>query len=159
MSLGGGSTNDRELAKLIATVVGSACAGAALAVTILKVMQQEKARGTLETERMLRGRPSVIMSERDLFAGGERNEKLMPHQHEEKMRRKIQARALVEEDNFQPRNSVTVRVPATSANMGPGCMFFIYISRAVSHGMQSLTTPSLQMIRLEWRLTCGPKSP
>ena len=46
---------------------------------------------------------------------------LFPHNHEEKMRRTIAARALVEEDNFHPRDSVTVRVPATSANMGPGC--------------------------------------
>ena len=49
---------------------------------------------------------------------------LFPHNHEEKMRRTIAARALVEEDNFHPRDSVTVRVPATSANMGPGCTFF-----------------------------------
>jgi len=36
------------------------------------------------------------------------------------MRRRIAARVAVEEDNMTPRQSVTVRVPATSANMGPG---------------------------------------
>lgn len=113
----GGSNNNRELTKLlVGTAIGAACAGAALAVTILKMIQKDKLQQTM----MIRNRPSVIMSERDLFAA-DRNDKLMPHQHEEKMRRRIQARALVEEDNFQPRNSVTVRVPATSANMGPGC--------------------------------------
>jgi len=36
------------------------------------------------------------------------------------MRRRIAARVAVEEDNQIPRRSVTVRVPATSANVGPG---------------------------------------
>lgn len=42
--------------------------------------------------------------------------------HEAKMRRRL--RASVEEENLTPRESVTVRVPATSANVGPGydCM-------------------------------------
>jgi homoserine kinase len=46
---------------------------------------------------------------------------LFPHNHEEKMRRRIAQRVSVEEENKTPRNSVTVRVPATSANVGPGC--------------------------------------
>jgi len=45
---------------------------------------------------------------------------LFPHSHEEKMKRRIASRVAVEEDNMTPRNSVTVRVPATSANFGPG---------------------------------------
>jgi hypothetical protein len=49
---------------------------------------------------------------------------LFPHNHEEKMRRRIEMRE-VEEENSAPRNSVTVRVPATSANMGPGCTFLL----------------------------------
>lgn len=36
------------------------------------------------------------------------------------MRRRIAARVSVEEENMTPRQSVTVRVPATSANVGPG---------------------------------------
>jgi homoserine kinase len=46
---------------------------------------------------------------------------LFPHNHEEKMRRRIATRYTIEEENNLPRNSVTVRVPATSANVGPGC--------------------------------------
>ena len=45
---------------------------------------------------------------------------LMPHSHEERMRRRIAARMAVEDENSQPRSSVTVRVPASSANCGPG---------------------------------------
>jgi len=44
----------------------------------------------------------------------------MPHEHEKKMRRKIALRESVMSENMKPRNLVTVRVPATSANMGPG---------------------------------------
>lgn len=36
------------------------------------------------------------------------------------MRRRIATRVSVEEENSTPRTSVTVRVPATSANVGPG---------------------------------------
>lgn len=36
------------------------------------------------------------------------------------MQRKIALRSSVEEENMRPRRLVTVRVPATSANMGPG---------------------------------------
>mmetsp|Transcript_19635 Transcript_19635/g.42267 ORF Transcript_19635/g.42267 Transcript_19635/m.42267 type:complete len:434 (-) Transcript_19635:60-1361(-) len=45
---------------------------------------------------------------------------LMPHSHEERMRRRIAQRMTIEEENSQPRQSVTVRVPASSANCGPG---------------------------------------
>lgn len=45
---------------------------------------------------------------------------LMPHSHEERMRRRIATRIIVEDENSQPRQSVTVKVPATSANCGPG---------------------------------------
>mmetsp|Transcript_49777 Transcript_49777/g.56372 ORF Transcript_49777/g.56372 Transcript_49777/m.56372 type:complete len:476 (+) Transcript_49777:217-1644(+) len=45
---------------------------------------------------------------------------LLPHNHEEKMRRRIATRYTIEEENNQGRDSVTVRVPATSANVGPG---------------------------------------
>ena len=46
---------------------------------------------------------------------------LFPHNHEEKMRRRIATRYTIEEENNLGRDSVTVRVPATSANVGPGC--------------------------------------
>jgi homoserine kinase len=45
---------------------------------------------------------------------------LFPHSHEERMRRRIAARMTIEEENSQPRQCVTVRVPASSANCGPG---------------------------------------
>ncbi|KAL7545321.1 hypothetical protein ACHAWF_008684 [Thalassiosira exigua] len=45
---------------------------------------------------------------------------LMPHSHEERMRRRIRSRMAVEDENSRPRDSVTVRVPASSANCGPG---------------------------------------
>lgn len=45
---------------------------------------------------------------------------LMPHSHEERMRRRIATRMAVEDENTLPRQSVTVRVPASSANCGPG---------------------------------------
>jgi hypothetical protein len=48
---------------------------------------------------------------------------LFPHNHEEKMRRRIATRYTIEEENNLGRDSVTVRVPATSANVGPGCKF------------------------------------
>jgi homoserine kinase len=132
---GGGSISNSRI--LVATALGSACAGAALAVAVVKTLQRRNdAKTSLQPHR-----PSVIMgyqsdSRNDMSGGGgggsgggggNPGEKLMPHQHEEKMRRRVEARALVEEDNFQPRNSVTVRVPATSANMGPGCTYYSYI--------------------------------
>jgi hypothetical protein len=36
---------------------------------------------------------------------------LFPYSHEERMRRRIAARMTIEEENSQPRQSVTVRVP------------------------------------------------
>lgn len=38
---------------------------------------------------------------------------LFPHSHEERMRRRIAARMTIEEENSQPRQSVTVRVPVS----------------------------------------------
>jgi hypothetical protein len=132
MSSGGSNSSSRLL---VATALGSACAGAALAVAVVKALQRRD-----DAKTSIPHRPSVIMgyqsdSRNDMSGGGggtggggggNPGEKLMPHQHEEKMRRRVEARALVEEDNFQPRNSVTVRVPATSANMGPGCTYYYY---------------------------------
>jgi hypothetical protein len=63
--------------------------------------------------------PTVIYNEEAPVAS--RNSFIFPHNHEERMRRQIAARQVVEEENAVARDSVTVRVPATSANMGPGC--------------------------------------
>jgi hypothetical protein len=51
---------------------------------------------------------------------------LFPHNHEEKMRRRIATRYTIEEENNLGRDSVTVRVPATSANVGPGCKLLLF---------------------------------
>lgn len=64
-------------------------------------------------------RKSYIFEDNSISESG--NSIVFPFNHEEKMRRLVAARAAVEEDNILPRQSVTVRVPATSANMGPGC--------------------------------------
>lgn len=79
-------------------------------------------------------RPAVIMNDPsdlvDSLGGGRRDSTnsavssaetvLFPHNHEEKMRRRIATRYTIEEENNLGRDSVTVRVPATSANVGPG---------------------------------------
>ena len=64
--------------------------------------------------------PTVIYNEEAPVVAS-RNSFIFPHNHEERMRRQIAARQVVEEENAMARDSVTVRVPATSANMGPGC--------------------------------------
>jgi homoserine kinase len=105
-----------ENGKLIATAVGAAVAGAAIAVAAMKLVEKPKEQDT--QGRRPRGRkPSYIFD--DPMEDVE--QVIFPHNHEEKMRRRIAARVAVEEDNLTPRNSVTVRVPATSANFGPGC--------------------------------------
>lgn len=123
MSSGGGN----ETTKLVVTALGAAVAGAALGIAALKLTEpkwnQHPQQQHYDTYQI--PRHSIVVAgdaALDLSEG-----LLMPHNHEEKMRRKIAARALVEEDNFHPRESVTVRVPATSANMGPGCKLLVYI--------------------------------
>ena len=101
---------------LVLTAVAAAAAGATVGV-LLTSYTRRRTSPDHHRQRMI-SVPSVIFNPTE-----HNNDKLMPHQHEEKMKRQIAARALVEEDNFQPRESVTVRVPASSANMGPGCTF------------------------------------
>lgn len=110
--------------KLLATAAGAAIAGAALAIAAMK-MTSSKNNDDSQFPSLHKKSLSFIYedntgfgSESDLVGGG--SKLLFPHNHEEKMRRKISTRAAVEEENLAPRRSVTVRVPATSANMGPG---------------------------------------
>lgn len=114
--------------KLLLTAVGAALGGAAVSFAAFKYTQQKKElqehkealfRGSLSGPH-LGSRPSFHSME-DMLQRSDSI--LLPHNHEEKMRRRIAARVAVEEDNMTPRNSVTVRVPATSANMGPGCKY------------------------------------
>jgi len=112
-------------AKLIATAVGSALTGAALGVAAMKLMESKKQKDDPQKEvNTISDRPvrrSFIYEDPITESYESSNTTLFPHNHEEKMRRRIAARAAVEEDNLTPRSSVTVRVPATSANVGPGC--------------------------------------
>ena len=100
--------------KLIATALGAAVVGAAVAVAAVKLL--EKPNKEKEPPRRY-SKPNYIFEDplEDV------DKIVFPFNHEEKMRRRIAARVAVEEDNMTPRNSVTVRVPATSANIGPGC--------------------------------------
>jgi homoserine kinase len=45
---------------------------------------------------------------------------LLPHQHEARMMEKVKTRETIAVENAIPRDYVKVRVPASSANMGPG---------------------------------------
>lgn len=104
---------------MMATAIGAAVAGAALAVAAMKLTEKKKTDTTSSTN-LARSRASFIYEEKlgEDTTDGDRI--IFPHNHEEKMRRRIAARVSIEEDNMTPRNSVTVRVPATSANFGPG---------------------------------------
>lgn len=108
--------------KLFATAVGAAAAGAALAVMALKMTENNK-----ESDQYSRWhKPAVLMNDPTDTTGPalkrqDSGNLLLPHNHEEKMRRRIATRYQIEDENSAPRDSVTVRVPATSANVGPGC--------------------------------------
>ena len=120
-------SHNNDTSKLVITAVAAALTGAAIAMAAMRYTETATKR---KDEQYLKYH--IPQSQRNslVFARDESENGssvvgqaaiLFPHNHEEKMRRTIAARALVEEDNFHPRDSVTVRVPATSANMGPGC--------------------------------------
>jgi hypothetical protein len=117
-------SSSSDNSKLIATAIGAAVAGAAMGVATMKLLERNAAKQSefpMETLAEGRKRVSSTIFEDPYEKGSNPDTIVFPHNHEEKMRRRVMARALVEEDNVMPRNSVTVRVPATSANMGPGC--------------------------------------
>jgi WD40 repeat protein len=154
------SSND-PMAKLWITAVAAGVTGAAVGIGLIKLwdrqqqQQQQQSKNSINNikypypnNESLDGRlqrPSMIFEDpnNDILLDtsvsnmiDQPKKLLFPHNHEEKMRRRIAARVAVEEDNYVPRDSVTVRVPATSANMGPGCkssrlfgFFFIMLSR------------------------------
>jgi len=105
--------------KLIATGLFAAAASAALTYTIVKKAGKEnskKIHNSKSNKKELQSYTSLISSD-ELT---DHKTLVFPHNHEEKMRRRIAARVAVEDDNRHSRKCVTVRVPATSANMGPG---------------------------------------
>jgi hypothetical protein len=108
-------SNHRAVA--IASAVGGILAGACLTHAYYK----RKAEKDVAGETRSPPRKSLIFEDPTKNESSSNLNVLFPHNHEEKMRRQIAARAAVEEENVMPRRSVTVRVPATSANMGPGC--------------------------------------
>lgn len=115
-------------AKLVVTACASALAGAAMVMLAMNWREERKKRENQLSDVSHRSyqtaRQSYIVE--DNSTGGVRRSSsyvLFPHNHEDKMRRKIAARAAIDEENTVQRNSVTVRVPATSANMGPGCTY------------------------------------
>jgi hypothetical protein len=111
--------SSNESTKLLLTAVGAAIAGAGMAVAVLKYSPARYSAPKDEEPSFppLQQKRTSFIYENNASSS---NSVIFPHNHEERMRRQITARAAVEEDNFMPRDSVTVRVPATSANMGPG---------------------------------------
>jgi homoserine kinase len=101
---------------LIATAIAAAAAGAAVAYAAIKATDKKKSDAAYMPKVSRPG--SMIFDQSDPRMQGDI---IFPHNHEEKMRRRIAQRVSVEEENRTPRKSVTVRVPATSANVGPGC--------------------------------------
>ena len=116
------SSSNKET--LLATAVAAAAAGAAIAYTAIK-MTDNKDKNSSKANDPSEGRErkkSLIYDNAGLTSESRADSGILfPHNHEEKMRRRIAARVSVEEENMTPRQSVTVRVPATSANVGPGC--------------------------------------
>jgi len=101
----------------------AASAGAFLSYTVLKHKERKNTSTAIPVGGDGGGSSTKKDSTTNTSTTNERtfsdnNKVLMPHNYEEKMNRRI--RASVEEDNMVPRDSVTVRVPATSANVGPG---------------------------------------
>ena len=119
------STNDNT--KLAATAAIAAGLGAAVSYYISK-KQQQSSHHNNDGLYNLNSRQSFIFQDPEYditnssttVDGACDTTVLMPHSHEERMRRRVAARIAVEDENSQPRQSVTVRVPATSANCGPG---------------------------------------
>lgn len=115
--------------KLIYTALGAAAAGAALAIGIMKLTEKtESKKGGYDPADSRYYHTPVFMREADdprdnLSRHDSQASLVLPHNHEEKMRRRVATRYSIEEENNTPRDSVTVRVPATSANVGPGCKF------------------------------------
>jgi hypothetical protein len=132
------SSSSSDNTKLIVAATAAAVSGAVIGISILKLWESQQQRQK-HTQLLLSSnktsldgkiqRPSIIFEDPnsdigmilDSNSSSNLETLLFPHNHEEKMRRRIAARVAVEEDNHLPRDSVTVRVPATSANMGPGC--------------------------------------
>jgi len=112
------SSSSKTSTIVAATAVVAATAGAAITYSALKYARKEDQVGDLRKGRA--SKSALIYESSAADKSADNREVLFPHNHEEKMKRRIAARVSVEEENMTPRQSVTVRVPATSANVGPG---------------------------------------
>jgi len=116
-------SNSKADSNLVGTAVAAAAAGAALAYAAMKMSEKSSSSSSKPEETHRSKRNSYIYDDykNDPILARDASENMIfPYNHEEKMRRRIAQRYAVEEENSAPRNSVTVKVPATSANMGPG---------------------------------------
>ena len=111
------SSSNAETTRLVLTAIGASLAGAAIALGVMSAWTRHDE----DYHYHHRRRRSNSFIFEDPSEAAVADAVLFPHNHEEKMRRQVAARAAVDEENSLPRQSVTVRVPATSANMGPGC--------------------------------------
>lgn len=119
------AAQSKDHTKLAATAVIAGGIGAALGYYLVNNNKKKSTSTSLSASRQ-----SFIFQDPEYDLGANNNASsssrtsdtavLMPHSHEERMRRRIAARMAVEDENSQPRQSVTVRVPASSANCGPG---------------------------------------
>ena len=135
----------RDDGKLLATAMGAATAGAALAVMAMKMIDGSKdqsGKGGGESAYNNSGgsvlayhqgdkrpvRTSVIMNDpsdlHESISHGSMNMKreasdamLFPHNHEEKMRRRIATRYTIEEENNLGRDSVTSQTKHVLSNI------------------------------------------
>mmetsp|Transcript_16475 Transcript_16475/g.24730 ORF Transcript_16475/g.24730 Transcript_16475/m.24730 type:complete len:437 (-) Transcript_16475:37-1347(-) len=121
------SSNNAPKDQLIATAIAAAAAGAAVAYAAIRSQDAAKSKsqsiGTTYAKTKGGLSPFPVKTSAIFDDGVDPRAKgdiLFPHNHEEKMRRRIAQRVSVEEENKRRRQSVTVRVPATSANVGPG---------------------------------------
>lgn len=130
MSSSSSSNPNTETTRLVLTAVAASFAGAALAIGVMARMLKNKENADDDDQygswpySMKRNSSFIFEDPSDSAVTRSTSANvLFPHNHEEKMRRLVAARAAVEDENSLPRQSVTVRVPATSANMGPGCKY------------------------------------
>jgi len=122
------NTNSNSNTKLILTAGIAAACSAAITYAILRTnRKRNESLSNASSSSSFTNPNKSIASRTSFISNTERDaprDLVFPYNHEEKMRRRIAARVAVEDDNLQPRQRVTVRVPASSANMGPGydCM-------------------------------------
>ena len=121
------NTNSNSNTKLILTAGIAAACSAAITYAILQANRKRNETLSNASSSSFTNHNKNITSRTSFISNTERDaprDLVFPYNHEEKMRRRIAARVAVEDDNLQPRQRVTVRVPASSANMGPGydCM-------------------------------------